>query len=176
LKINFGVEMDTLWSPWRSKYIDGFKHKKNDEKEKCFICGAVNDSEHDEERLVAGRYDHVIVMMNRYPYTNGHILVAPKRHIGDFLKLTHEELAEINIVNQKCVAALTAMYKPQGFNIGANLGECAGAGLPGHIHYHVLPRWNGDTSFVSTLSDIKVVSYSMEETYQQFCKELNKIG
>ena len=167
--------METLWSPWRSKYIDGFKHQKPEEQTDCFICDAIKDLEHDDQRLVAARYDKVIVMMNRYPYNNGHVLVTPKRHIGDFLELTSEELSEINIVNQKCVAALTKMYKPHGFNIGANLGEAAGAGLPGHIHFHVMPRWNGDSSFVSTIGDIKVISFSMEQTYQQMREELSKI-
>ncbi len=168
--------METLWSPWRSKYIAGFKHKKSEDKSDCFICDAVGDLEHDEECLIAARYEKVIVMMNRYPYNNGHVLVTPKRHIGNFLELTTEELSEINIVNQKCVEALTKMYNPNGFNIGANLGEAAGAGLPGHIHFHVMPRWNGDTSFVSTVGDIKVISFGMEETYQQMREELKKIG
>lgn len=163
--------METMWSPWRSQYIDGFKHA-NPNKKKCFICEAVANEKNDEENLVVARYDKVIVVMNRYPYNNGHLLVAPKRHIGDFTQLTNEELAEINIINQKCVTALESIYHPDGFNIGANLGEAAGAGLPDHIHFHIIPRWNGDTSFVSTIGDIKVISYSMAESYQQITSKL----
>ena len=164
-----------MWSPWRSKYIKGFKNKSKNKSE-CFICEAINDLEHDEENLIVARYDKVVIMMNRYPYNCGHLLVTTKKHTGDFLMLDEQELAELNIVNQKCIQALTNIYKPEGFNLGVNLGENSGAGLPTHIHYHVLPRWNGDTNFTSTIADIKVVPFAMEETYEKVYKELKKIG
>jgi ATP adenylyltransferase len=157
--------MKTLWSPWRSQYIDTFSDESSKADENCFICRAIENTEDNREGLVVARFENVIVLMNKYPYNSGHLLVAPNRHIGDILKLTPDELCSLNIACQKSVEILTKLYKPDGFNIGANLGECAGAGLPGHLHYHVLPRWKGDTSFVSTLSDTKVISFDMETMY-----------
>ncbi|MEI6090177.1 MAG: HIT domain-containing protein [bacterium] len=157
--------MKTLWSPWRSQYIDTFSDECSKADENCFICRAVENIDDDKTGLVVARYEKVIVLMNKYPYNSGHLLVAPNRHTGDILELTTDELCAINLACQKSVEILTKLYHPNGFNIGANLGECAGAGLPGHLHYHVLPRWVGDTSFVSTISDTKVISFDMETMF-----------
>lgn len=158
--------MKTLWSPWRSKYIETFSEEcAKGEDSCCFICDAVKNTSNDKSGLVVARFEEVIVLMNKYPYNSGHLLVAPNRHTGDILDLSATELGALNIACQKSVEILTKLYNPNGFNIGANLGECAGAGLPGHLHYHVLPRWIGDTSFVSTLSDTKVISFDMETMY-----------
>jgi len=165
--------MKTLWSPWRSQYIDTFSEESSKANGNCFICSAVNNTANDKEGLIVARFEKVVVMMNKFPYNSGHLLVAPNRHTGDILELTVEELCEINVACQKSVKVLTDLYHPDGFNIGANLGECAGAGLPGHLHYHVLPRWIGDTSFVSTLSDTKVISYDMETMYNLISKAFN---
>lgn len=157
--------MKILWSPWRSKYIDTFSDESVKTKDNCFICKAIENTLNDKERLVVARYDKVIVLMNKFPYNSGHLLVAPYRHTGDILELSGDELGALNVACQKSVEILTKLYHPDGFNIGANLGECAGAGLPGHLHYHVLPRWKGDTSFVTTISDTKVISFDMDTMY-----------
>ena len=157
--------MKTLWSPWRSKYIDTFSEESIKDKDDCFICKAIEKTQNDKDGLIVARFDNVVVLMNKFPYNSGHLLVAPNRHTGDILAMTSDELFALNLACQKSVKILTELYHPDGFNIGANLGECAGAGLPGHLHYHVLPRWKGDTSFVSTLSDTKVISYDMETMF-----------
>ncbi|HOQ50023.1 MAG TPA: HIT domain-containing protein, partial [Candidatus Kapabacteria bacterium] len=105
---------------------------------------------------------------------NGHTLIAPYRHIGDFTELTQEELSDMFALMQECVAALKKIYEPHGFNLGANLGRTSGAGLPDHLHFHIVPRWSGDTSFISTISDTKVVSIGIEETYNDLSKILNQ--
>jgi len=158
--------MDIMWSPWRSKYIESFKNRDIEEKNNCFICDAVSATlEEYTNLLIIHKYTNTIALMNRYPYNSGHILIAPLRHISDFTQLTLDELTEIQIVTQQSIIALKDMFQPDGFNIGANLGDAAGAGLPGHLHYHVIPRWKGDTSFVSTIGDMKVISQSIDDTY-----------
>jgi ATP adenylyltransferase len=169
--------MEQLWSPWRSKYIGSFKDEKDPLGKECFLCLAAKhpQGEHDREFLIIERYEHCYVIMNRYPYNNGHLLVSPYRHIGDFTELSDAELLEINIIIRKLVKVLTSLYSPDGFNIGLNIGRAAGAGFPGHIHFHVLPRWNGDTSFTATLADIKVVSESLDDSYLKIKEELLKV-
>ena len=158
--------METLWSPWRSKYIQTFKDEGKDSCEKqCFFCHAVNSAnEFDAENLVVARFTHCFAMLNRYPYNSGHLLIAPNRHIGDFGDFTSEENSEIMSTIQLAIKVIDSVSGPHGYNIGANLGRVAGAGVPDHIHFHVVPRWNGDTSFMSTLADVKIVSEAMEDT------------
>ncbi len=169
--------MDQLWSPWRSKYIGSFKEETDPINKECFLCIPNNSStkEIDSETLILERNQHSFVIMNRYPYNNGHLLVAPYRHIGDFLELTDDELIEINLTIKKLIKVMTKMYHPDGFNIGANIGRAAGAGFPGHIHFHVLPRWNGDTNFISTLADVKVISESIKDSYSKIKEKLANI-
>ncbi|MCO5251631.1 MAG: HIT domain-containing protein [Candidatus Kapabacteria bacterium] len=158
--------MERLWSPWRAKYIDSFKEQKEHDDE-CFFCTAVSDSEHAREHLVLHSSKHAIVMMNKFPYNNGHLLVAPKIHTNDLLSLPDEVFADVSSLTRKCVSVLKEVYSPQGFNIGANLGRAAGAGVPSHLHYHVLPRWNGDTNFLLVISEVKVISEDINETYEK---------
>lgn len=159
--------MEVLWAAWRSKYIQGFKDEKTDPNNNpCFICEAVNSIDKDKEMLVVERKEHCFVMLNKYPYNGGHTLVAPNRHIGDLEDLTDEELLEMMKTVKETTKALNKMSNPHGYNIGINLGRVSGAGLPGHLHIHIVPRWHGDTSFMSVLSDTKVVSQSLEETQE----------
>ncbi len=169
--------MKQLWSPWRSKYIDTFKEEKDPLEKECFLCIASKypDCSFDKESLILSRNKYSYVIMNRYPYNNGHLLVAPYRHIHDLNDITDDELIEINLTIKKLTKVLEKIYSPDGFNIGANIGRAAGAGFPGHIHFHVLPRWNGDTSFTATLADIKVVSESIEDSYTKIKEELTKL-
>lgn len=155
--------MEQLWSPWRSKYIDKFKH--SDDSEECFLCAAAKNPSDDEETMVVYRKEHCFVIMNKFPYNNGHILIAPYNHLGDFVAFDDHILKEIIITAKESIQILTEIYHPHGFNSGMNIGRSAGAGVPDHLHFHVIPRWNGDTSFTATISDIKVISYSLSESY-----------
>jgi len=166
--------METLWSPWRSKYIGTFKNEVEKSKEECFLCVAASREKPDRETYVVARRANCFAVLNLYPYNNGHTLIAPYRHIGDLCELTTNEMSDIFNLIQECVAALKQMYSPHGFNIGANIGKSSGAGVPDHIHFHVVPRWSGDTSFITTISDTKVVSIAIEETWQELHKMLNK--
>ena len=165
--------MENLWSQWRSKYIEGFKNPT--ENEECFICGAINDLENDKDRLVVARFDNCIVIINRYPYNAGHILIAPKRHTGDFNELNEIEMLEIFKVQQMVLKSLEKIMKPQAFNLGVNLGRIAGAGVPGHIHFHTVPRWSGDTNFMPVLADIKIVSQSLDDLQELLSKEFAEL-
>lgn len=160
--------MRQIWAPWRSVYIGG------DHGEQCVFCGILA-SDRDEENLVLRRGDKTFVVMNRYPYTNGHLMVVPKRHVGELEDLTGEEMLEIFTWAQKMVQALRA-FNPEGFNIGVNIGRIAGAGVPGHIHLHVVPRWGGDTNFMPVFGDVRVISESLEVTYQKLQESLAKLG
>lgn len=165
--------METLWSPWRSKYIKSFNDEAKENGEKCFICLALKNPDRDKELLVVGRRKNCIAILNKFPYNNGHVLVAPNRHVSDLEELSAEEMTSMMLLVQETIAGLKQIYKPHGFNVGINLGRCAGAGLPGHLHIHVIPRWDGDTSFVSLISDIKVVSIGIEDTFEQLSQILS---
>lgn len=164
--------MDFLWSPWRSKYIDSFKEVGKPDSEECFFCGAINDLTKDAERLVLKREDNCIVMLNKFPYTSGHLLIAPKRHISNYLELSDIELSEIAISIREGIALLEKAFGPQGYNIGVNVGNVAGAGVPGHIHWHVVPRWAGDKNFMFVTGETNVISFSNEEIYEKLKKQL----
>ncbi|MFW5662854.1 MAG: HIT family protein, partial [Bacteroidota bacterium] len=160
--------MEILWSPWRSEYIKTFKDKKENEEPECFLCSAANDPfEMDESNLIIYRGEACYMILNKFPYNNGHLLITPYRHTGNLFSLGEDEYSELGMLVKKAVKIIESAYKPHGFNIGINLGQAAGAGLPGHLHYHVIPRWNGDTSFTATASGTKVISVSLEETYDQ---------
>ena len=159
--------MDILWSPWRAQYIDTFKDETKP-KEECFFCGAINDLEHDKERLVVHRSNLSIVMLNRYPYNGGHILIAPKRHTGEFLELSKDETADLMELAQLSIKVINSVSAPHAYNMGMNLGREAGAGVPGHLHLHIIPRWNGDTNFMSSVCETKVISQSLEDIRESF--------
>jgi len=121
----------------------------------------------DRKNLILHRGEHAFVIMNAFPYTNGHLLIAPLREISDITSLLDPELLEINQLVAKCVGWLRDLYHPDGFNIGVNLGRAAGAGIPQHIHWHVVPRWNGDTNFMTTVGETRVMPQSLEESYEK---------
>ena len=167
--------MNTLWSPWRSKYIDTFKDEDEKKKDLCFFCEAINAPERDEELLVIARRELCFAMLNRFPYNNGHFLIAPLRHIGEFDELTQEEMLAIMLLIKDSIKVLNHCVKPHGFNIGANLGREAGAGVPGHLHFHIVPRWNGDTSFMPLISETKVVSQALEDNQKTFSNAFKEL-
>jgi ATP adenylyltransferase len=133
-----------LWAPWRLEYVTGA-----DDLYRCIFCEP-------EEELLVHRGRHALVVMNKFPYSSGHVLVAPLRHLGDFGALSADEAVEVHELAARAVDALRAEYGAHGFNLGWNLGRVAGAGIEDHVHLHVVPRWNGDTSFMPVLGDVKV--------------------
>jgi len=151
--------LDRLWAPWRIGYVSSA-----DKEKACFLCAAAGAND-DREGLVVRRGEHCFAILNRYPYNNGHVMVAPYAHKADLPGLTDDERSEMMSLVLDVQGALRATMNPHGFNVGINIGAAAGAGVPGHIHAHILPRWTGDTNFVSTVSDLKIISQSLEESY-----------
>jgi ATP adenylyltransferase len=146
-----------LWAPWRLEYI-----KRADEQPGCVFCDAAAGD--DKERLVVHRGVHAFVLLNKFPYSSGHLMVAAYRHVGELAGLTDDEALEIHQLAVEGVAALGEVYGPEGFNLGWNLGRVAGAGVVDHIHLHVVPRWAGDTNFMPVLADVKVLPEHLLET------------
>ena len=151
---------DNLWAPWRIKYVQGLSQPSD-----CFICDYLKTPEKDAENLVLWRTEKCVVVLNRFPYNNGHLLIAPVRHIGDLDDAGDDEMLEMTKIIRETKKALSLAIYPHGFNIGINFGRCAGAGLPEHMHIHVVPRWDGDTNYMSVCSDTKVISQSLAELY-----------
>jgi ATP adenylyltransferase len=154
--------MDQLWAPWRLAYVA--KPKSPDADEGCFICRGLAES-NDRAHLIARRGMHSVVVLNRFPYNNGHLLIAPSAHKGQLHELNDYEILEMQQTLTRLVAVMDALMRPEGYNIGLNLGRVAGAGLPGHLHWHLVPRWNGDTNFMPVLGDVKVIAQSLESLY-----------
>jgi ATP adenylyltransferase len=147
-----------LWAPWRLEYIQGA-----DEQEGCIFCRAAEAGD-DEAALVVHRGERALVLLNRYPYASGHLMVAPYRHEGGFGELEDEEALEVHRLASVGLGALAQSMRPQGFNVGWNLGRIAGAGIVDHVHLHVVPRWAGDTNFMPVLADVKVMPEALEDT------------
>jgi ATP adenylyltransferase len=154
--------MDQLWAPWRLAYVAREGPKKPDDA--CFICRGLAEAD-DRSNLIVHRTRLGAVVLNRFPYNNGHLLIAPKAHKGRLDELTDAEALELQQTVTRVVAVLERLMKPEGFNVGLNLGKVAGAGLPGHLHWHVVPRWNGDTNFMPVLADVRVISQSLDALY-----------
>ena len=150
---------ERLWAPWRLEYI-----QSADDPRVCFLCAAADAKGDDEEHLVVHRGERVVVLLNRFPYSSGHLLVAPHRHDVPFEGLDDEEVAETHRLAAGAMSALGAAAKPDGFNLGWNVGRVAGAGVIDHVHLHVVPRWNGDTNFMPVLADVKVMPEHLLET------------
>ncbi len=150
--------MKQLWCPWRLQYILGPKP------DNCVFC-LPEETQEDKERLVLYRGKSNFVIMNKYPYNSGHLMVTPLRHIMDICDLTAEESAEHFWLIQQTSAILRARFSPQGINIGVNLGEAAGAGIKEHLHFHLVPRWNGDSSFMAVLNEVRVIPEYLNSTY-----------
>ncbi len=165
--------MDKLWSPWRSQYIESFNTGK--EKDSCVFCDAVNASIDDDKCLKVFDGIGCFVMMNLYPYNSGHVLVIPKRHLSGFYDLSGEEITEIMKTVRLSMKAIESVMKPQGFNFGANIGKAAGAGIDDHIHFHVLPRWNGDTNFMPAIGEVKIISQDLLQTKKLLVEAFKKL-
>lgn len=150
--------MNNIWAPWRIKYIED--EPANDE---CFLCRACAAPKRDEKNYVVYRGAKTFAILNRFPYNNGHMLIAPNSHIAELSDLDDLTLLEISKTAIKIKDRLDRTLRPDGFNMGYNFGRVAGAGLPGHLHFHIVPRWNGDTNFMPVLGDVKVIPQSLEE-------------
>jgi len=153
--------MRQLWAPWRIKYI-----LEADKADGCIFCDKPKE-DRDEENLILYRGRKCFVMMNKFPYNNGHLMIAPYRHTADLAGLLPEEREELMALAGMSVEILERVLSAQGFNIGMNLGRVAGAGIDQHLHLHVVPRWSGDTNFMPILGDVKVISEALEETYRK---------
>jgi ATP adenylyltransferase len=154
--------MEKLWSPWRSKYIESFK--TDEDKTKCIFCQMLTLIPKDSDNLLVDMGIHTFTVLNLYPYNNGHLMIVPKRHTHDFSGLSADELSESFKKLQLAEKALRKVLNPHGFNIGANIGRVAGAGIEDHIHFHIVPRWNGDSNFMPIIGDVKVISQDLAET------------
>ena len=163
--------MDIIWAPWRLSYVK--KAVKRD-KDYCFICKALSETS-DRENLLLYRGNRACVMLNRFPYNTGHLLVCPIRHTGDFTSLLPEELSEIDELIKRCIKVVKRAYNPDGFNVGLNLGKVSGGSVETHIHYHIVPRWLGDTNFMSVVSNVKVIPQSLSETYDVLKEHWDRI-
>lgn len=162
--------MDRLWAPWRMQYVSA--PPPDPDASDCFLCRGLAESS-DRENQILLRTASSAVVLNRYPYNNGHLLVAPLAHKAQLSDLTDAEMLDGQHVLRRMVSLLTQTMRPDGFNLGANLGRVAGAGLPGHLHWHIVPRWNGDTNFMPVLSDVKVISQSLAALYDTLAAALS---
>lgn len=160
--------MKHLFSPWRMKYI-----KANIKVKGCVFCAAL-EQEDGPENLIVHRGEHNFVILNRYPYTNGHIMVLPYKHVPRLNDVDAATRAEMMELTNQGIEVLQAVYNAQGFNTGANLGSAAGAGIEYHLHMHIVPRWNGDTNFMTSVGDTRVMPQGLEESYQQIKSQWGK--
>jgi ATP adenylyltransferase len=168
-----GTVMEQLWAPWRLAYVAAAKPHAGDDP--CFICQGLAEQD-DRRNLIALRTPRSVVVLNRYPYNNGHLLVAPRAHKGRLDELDPEEITETQLTLRRMVNVLGGLIHPDGYNIGLNLGRVAGAGLPGHLHWHVVPRWAGDTNFMPVLADVKVIVQSLDTLYDLLTERLRQDG
>jgi ATP adenylyltransferase len=158
--------MDHLWSPWRARHIERMTSGEAEEDDSLTLFERLADGA-DDESLIVYRGTTVFVVMNLYPYNNGHVMIAPLRKVADLDSMTVDERAELMDVTSRCVSWLRSVFNPDGFNVGMNLGAAGGAGVPDHLHMHVVPRWSGDTNFMPVIGQTKVIPEDIRETYRK---------
>ena len=157
------MTLERLWAGWRSSYVSNIPA---DDDGGCVLCRLVA-AEDDEAALVLERTATTITVMNLYPYGSGHLMTAPIRHVASIEDLTEDEATELTRAQVRAVRAIRSAYGPDGINLGANLGKAAGAGIPGHLHVHVLPRWSGDTNFMTAVAEVRVLPESLADGYRK---------
>lgn len=158
------MSLERIWAGWRAAYIASVAGAEASD-EPCILCRLADES--DDEGLIVHRGDHAFVVMNAYPYTSGHVMVASLRHEAELDGLTDDEAREVMRFVQESTTALRSAYAPDGINVGANLGRAAGAGVPGHVHLHVLPRWGGDTNFLTSVADARVLPEDLHTSWKK---------
>jgi ATP adenylyltransferase len=158
--LKFTHPMNHIWSPWRMEYIESHKEAG------CVFCSA-QEMEDGAENLIAFRSERAYVILNRYPYTSGHLMVVPFDHKPNLEELDPQTRAEMMELTTRCMTALRKIYHPEAFNMGANIGESAGAGVKSHVHIHIVPRWGGDTNFMTVVGEVRVLPESLERTYER---------
>lgn len=161
--------MDHLWAPWRLSYVAAAKPPSG--ADPCFLCDGLA-ADDDRKNLIALRAPRSVVVLNRYPYNNGHLLIAPRAHKGLLDELDAAELLDVQETLRRMVNVLDGLIHPDGYNVGLNLGRAAGAGLPGHLHWHLVPRWHGDVNFMPVISDTKVIVQSLDALYDLLVERL----
>jgi ATP adenylyltransferase len=157
------MSLERLWAGWRASYIAGIESAPRPDG--CLFCGLLALA--DDEAMILERAEHSFTVMNAYPYTSGHVMVAPLRHVASITDLDATEAAALMHATQRATAAVARTYAPEGINVGANIGRAAGAGVPGHVHVHVLPRWNGDTNFMTAVAETRVLPESLRLSYDK---------
>jgi len=157
--------VERLWSPWRYQYISASGEAAKDPV--CVFCEIQKDPDRDDVNYVVKRAFHNYVVLNLYPYISGHVLIVPNQHLGELADAAKEVTDELMDLTKECQAALRDVYQPAGFNVGMNLGRAGGAGIVDHIHMHIMPRWTGDTNFVSTIGETRVIPEELATTYER---------
>jgi ATP adenylyltransferase len=163
--------MDKLWSPWRSQYIESIKVKDGG----CVFCQMSEDTIDNPKSLIIDKGKYTFTVLNLFPYNNGHLLIIPYKHTCDFESLSRDENIEIMDKLQLALKALKLVYDPEGFNMGANLGKASGAGIEDHVHFHIVPRWNGDTNFMPVLGEVKIISQDLLVTKQKLLEAYHNL-
>jgi ATP adenylyltransferase len=159
--------MDYLWTPWRYAYVTGA-----DQKSGCIFCNASKET--DQQARIVHRAEHCYVILNTYPYTNGHVMVVPYAHLEELHKLPDDAAHEMIVLTQRMAAVLRSLYRPDGINLGMNIGKAAGAGVAGHIHMHILPRWVADANFVSVIGETRVLPEALDVTWERLRKAMGQ--
>lgn len=160
--------MERIWAPWRIEYLE------NDSVDGCIFCDKPAEDD-DRANYLLYRGERAYIIMNRYPYSNGHLMVAPYVHVGRLARLDRSTRGEIMELTARCTEALARVAQPQGFNIGANIGKAAGAGFDEHFHMHIVPRWTGDTNFMAVVGDTRVIPESLDATYERLAAALDEV-
>jgi len=166
--------MENLWAPWRHAYVAATKPEIKDS---CFICSAKNplfDNYNDKQNLLVKRLRYSLVLLNKFPYNNGHLLICPLNHTGDLGQLDEKQLLSNALTIQHLLKIMKDLINPDGFNIGMNHGAAAGAGIPGHLHWHIVPRWNNDTNFMPVLANTKVIVQSLDSLFDLLTQSIEK--
>lgn len=171
-----GIIMKRLFAPWRSSYAGDVSEKRTDyaNAHECVFCQQL-EAQQDEKYLIIKRFEHCALLMNKFPYNAGHTLIIPYAHIGTLEKLTPIVRADMMEALTTSTNMIQKALKPDGFNIGINLGKAAGAGIPSHLHIHLLPRWESDTNFMPTIAETKVISFDLHDIYKKLVTEFEKI-
>ncbi len=178
------MNLERIWAPWRLEYVRGEAPKTGPDLQlallpgadaECFLCQCAPEGD-DAARLVVARNQLVITVLNRYPYNNGHLLVAPRRHVARLDSLSDEEQLELGRALARMVGLLEETMGPEGFNVGLNLGRAGGAGLPDHLHWHIVPRWCGDTNFMPTLAGVRVIPQALEALWELLAEHQQRSG